>query len=434
MCRWPIFLITILIALLLTFPVLALGQDGPEDHSWLIAYCDFPDVDTITSTKPISWYTEYAIPSLNAYYKAVTYGRWTLTNTRIITDSRFTVTYPYTAYFDNNGRLRQTDLDIDCFKSIEDQEDISLYDGLIMVFNKTLHYDWGRPLSGSYDGVTRTWGLVMIAPPLENLYAMAHEIGHGYNAWHPHIFYDSPWDVVSGGYRVNELGQWIPTHPIAYHKRVMGMMTHTLMITNVNVLTTTRIERLANPLTRDYLEISVKISPTLEYSIEVRDSSSDEYEFGLPTTDGPVALIHRIENLRNQWKPFVLPLGRLRGDDLGRMWSPGEALWTEYFGVRFEESDESGIYVTIVPTQDHGLNYDGWAIYDLQGLEVISTTEMGNYDPIEIDKSLFALPISEEGGALAPPSPPSTEGRSSVNKEGVRQDKELPCFFNLIPT
>ncbi len=304
----------------------------PRRSSWVTILCRFADARTDTP-EPVSFFyrligAEY--PGLQHYWQEVSYDQVTTEGSRIV--GWFNLPHPRSYYVPG----QEADLDRlleDCARLADPQIDFPQFDGINLVFNRSLDCcAWGGSSTFRADGQTRLYRVTWLPRwAIHNQRIWAHEMGHGFGMPHSSP-YDSFWDVMSGGscrVQSREFG-CIGVHPIAPFKYLVGWIPASRVLTvRPPIDRQIHLTRLAQPPDQGFLLVRIPIPGTGGDAYTLESRMQIGYDEGVP---GEAVIVHRtFARLESNGTGAEVIDGDNNGDlnDAGAMWQPGEHLILE---------------------------------------------------------------------------------------------------------
>jgi hypothetical protein len=340
----------------------ASGVTGPQP--WVTILCRFADEAGVTP-HPVSWFETLmlgsaAAPSLDHYWREVSYGQVQLTGSDVV--GWYTLPQPRSYYvYGTPEALDHQRAVNDCTAVADADVYFPSFVGINLAFNDNLDCcAWGGSWTLTRDGQTRSYRVTWLPPwGYENQGPVAHEMGHGFGLPHssgPYsATYDSAWDVMSGLWDncppYDAVYRCVGTHTIAYHKDLLGWIPAARRYVAADGTSQTiTLEPLGVAATANYMiaKIPIGSSTTQFYTVEVRRFLGYD-----STLRAEAVIIHRVDTTRSDRDAQVVdPDGNGDPDDAGARWLPGETFLDSVNGISVTVVGQTstGFQVTVAKT------------------------------------------------------------------------------------
>jgi hypothetical protein len=240
--------------------------------------------------------------SLDAYWRAVSYGRISLTGSRVA--GWYTLPASLATYTNGDWSADLSRLAEDCTAAADPDIVFPDFAGINLAFNGG--FPTG-PMGGQTcldrDGETRCYGVTFLWPALfADRAAWAHEMGHAFGLRHSEIAgaagYANPWDVLSAGGRCWPDPRCSPAaqHMSAFQKDQLGFIAGARKyIAPANSEATIMLERLAQPETTGYLLAQIPIAGAADHFYTVEARRRIGHDAGLPADAVVIHEVHTAE-------------------------------------------------------------------------------------------------------------------------------------------
>jgi M6 family metalloprotease-like protein/uncharacterized repeat protein (TIGR01451 family) len=436
---------------------------GPQP--WLSILCKFSDVTA--EPKPLSYfqgmYSE-TYPGLDHYWRELSYNMINTAGSSAV--GWYTLPHPRSYYvYDTNGDGK-VDLDHiraanDCTAAADPFVYFPNYVGINLMFNSDLDGKaWGGSRYMTLDGVNRSWRLTWEPPwGYQSIGVIEHEMGHGFGM--PHSSgaygqtYDNEWDVMSDNWSGCSRGGQdhgdpvygcMGQHTIAYHKdHVSWMPAGRKFVAASGNRTTITLERLALPLTDNYLMAQIPIagSSTRFYTVEARRLVGYDSHNPIP---GEAVVIHEVDTTRER-PAYVVDMDN-NGDtgDAGAMWLPGEVFSSTANGITVcvNSATSTGFVVTVGLGAPTNCSFQADLLPSLQtnpaqpqtGQRITLTTRLVNWGGVPAQGTAVTSTIPNDttlvpGSATTSQGAVTGSGPLAFNVGTLAYDKPVTLTFGV---